>query len=188
MNKKLIYIIIGILPFSQAMAIDTQQLTQNSRAAVKMLGGELKATLQASMKASGPIESISVCKDDAPQISSKVSKEKGMSVERTSIKYRNSENKPDTWETSVLAQFEQRKAKGEAIQTLEYSELTDHNGKQVFRYMKAIPTADVCLKCHGNNVAQPIADKINKLYPNDKATGYKKGDIRGAFTIIQTIK
>ncbi len=193
MNKKLIYIIIGFLPFSQVMAVDTQQLTQKSRAAIKMLGGELKATLQTSMKANGPVQSITICKSDAPLIASKVSKEKGMSVERTSLKYRNPENKPDTWETSVLAQFEQRKANGEAIKTLEYSELTEpefskHGGEKVFRYMKAIPTAEVCLKCHGSNIAPPIANKINKLYPDDKATGFNKGDIRGAFTVIQTIK
>ncbi len=188
MNKKLIYIIIGFLPFSQALAVDTDLLTQNSRAAAKMLGGELKNTLQSSMKANGPVESISVCMIDAPLVSSKVSKEKDMSVQRTSLKYRNLGNKPDSWEASVLAQFEQRKAKGEAVKTLEFSELTEHNGEKVFRYMKAIPTAAVCLKCHGSNVAQPIVSKINKLYPDDKAMGFEVGDIRGAFTVTQTIK
>ncbi len=187
MKKILAYIIIGFLPFSQVLAVDTEQLTQKSRAAVKALGGELKNILQTSMKASGPMDTISVCNTTALQISNKISEAKGLSVARTSLKYRNQENKPDEWEKSVLEQFEQRKAKGEAVKTMDYSELTELDGKKVFRYMKAIPTAEVCLKCHGSNVAPPIAAKINSLYPDDKATGFKMGDIRGAFTVIQSI-
>jgi hypothetical protein len=41
--------------------------------------------------------------------------------------------------------------------------------------------------CHGSNIASPIAAKINKLYPNDKATGFKLGDLRGAFSITETL-
>jgi len=187
MKKILAYIIISFLPFSQALAVDTEQLTQKSRVAVKALGGELKSILQASMKASGPIDSISVCNIEAPKISNKISAAKELFVARTSLKYRNQENKPDEWEKSVLEQFEQRKVKGEDVKTMEFSELTEHEGKKVFRYMKAIPTAEVCLKCHGSNVAQPITSKINSLYPDDKATGFKMGDIRGAFSVIQPI-
>ena len=187
MNKNLIYILISFLPFSQAMATDVEQLTQESRAAIKMLGGELKATLQASMKARGPVESIAVCNTEAPLISSKVSTEKDMTVSRTSVKYRNQENKPDAWQTSVLEKFEQRKQKGEPVKNMEFSEVTEHNGQKVFRYMKAIPTGDVCLKCHGSNIQQPVADKLKSLYPNDMATGFNKGDIRGAFSVIKPV-
>jgi hypothetical protein len=181
------YIIISLLSISQALAVDTELLTQKSREAIKALGGELKSTLQASMKTSGPIDSVAMCQIKAPEISNKISQSKGMAVARTSLKYRNQKNKPDAWEKSVLEKFEQRKAKGEDVKTMEYSELTEHNGEKVFRYMKAIPTSEVCLKCHGSNVPQPIASKINSLYPDDKATGFKKGDIRGAFTVIQVI-
>ena len=187
MKRLFAYIIISLLSINQALAVDTEQLTQNSRAAIKMLGGELKATLQASMKANGPVESIAVCNADAPMIASKVSKVKGMTVERRSLKYRNLANKPDAWETSVLEQFEQRKRKGEAVKTMEFSEVTEHDGQKAFRYMKAIPTGEVCLKCHGSNIQQPIADKIKSFYPDDMATGFKKGDIRGAFSVIQAV-
>ena len=187
MKKLSALIIIGFLPFNSALAVDTEQLTQTSRAAAKALGGELKSTLQASMKASGPVDSIVVCNVDAPNIAKKVSEDKGLRVARTSLKFRNQANKPDAWEKSVLEQFEQRKANGEPIKTLEFSEVSEIDGRKVFRYMKAIPTGDVCLKCHGTNIAEPVAARINSLYPNDKATGFSKGDIRGAFTVTQTI-
>lgn len=187
MKKILACIILSFLAISQASAVNTKQLTQESRTAVKVLGSELKSTLQTSVKANGIIETISVCNIKAPQISEKVSAEQGMSVARTSLKYRNPKNKPDDWEKSVLEQFEQRKINGEAVNTLEFSELTELNGKKVFRYMKAIPTDAVCLNCHGNNVAQPFVYKINSLYTDDKAVGYKKGDIRGAFSVIRPL-
>lgn len=186
--KKLFFIIItGLLPFSQAMAVDTEQLTQSSRIAVKTLGGELKSTLQASMKANGPLESITLCHTVAIPITNKISEAQGMKVARTSLKYRNQNNKPDGWEESVLKQFEQRKANGEAVDKMEFSEVSEVDGKQVFRYMKAIPTGDVCLKCHGGNIEEPVTTRINSLYPADMATGFNKGDIRGAFTVIQAI-
>ncbi len=51
--------------------------------------------------------------------------------------------------------------------------------------MKAIPTAPLCLTCHGANVDPSLREKIEAVYPNDAAVGYNEGDIRGAFTITQ---
>lgn len=188
MKKLSVLIFICLLPVSQSWAVDKEQLTQKSREAIKELGGELKATLQASMKAKGPIESISVCNIEASKIAQRISDEKKLTVARTSLKTRNVANHPDDWEKSVLEQFEQRKAKGEAVNTLDYSEITVHDDNKVFRYMKAIPTGDVCLNCHGSNIPEPLTKKIRSIYPDDKATGFNKGDIRGAFTVIQPIE
>ena len=188
MKKLTASFLLCLFPFTQAIATDTEQLTQNSRAAAKALGGELKGVLQASMKANGPVKSLSVCRESAPEIASKISASKGLEVGRTSLKYRNTNNKPDAWETVALQNFEQRKASGEAADKLEFSEVTEHKGKQVFRYMKAIPTDDVCLICHGKNIAEPLKAELDKLYPDDKARGFEKGDIRGAFTVIQPLK
>jgi len=187
MSKYLLFLIIGVLPFNPVFAKETQQLTQESRKAIKMLGSELKKTLKTSMKAKGPVESIAVCNTEAPLIANKVSNTNNMTVRRTSLRYRNPANKPDVWEEAVLDQFEQRKLQGELVKSLEFSDITELNGQKVFRYMKAIPTAAICVKCHGSNIPQPVANKINHLYPNDLATGFKAGDIRGAFSVIQII-
>ena len=46
-----------------------------------------------------------------------------------------------------------------------------------------IRLAAPCLRCHGpaEGIAPEIRAAIEKNYPHDKATGYKRGDIRGAF-------
>ncbi len=188
MKKHILLIISGLLASSCVYASGNEQLTNETRDAIKALGSELKATLQSSMKAEGPLKAIAVCNIKAPQLANKVSTEKGMEVGRTSLKVRNQLNAPDPWETSVLEQFEHRKAEGEQLNTIEYSETMQHNGNKVFRYMKAIPTDDVCLMCHGKQIPQNLSAALNKLYPDDRATGFSKGDIRGAFTVIKTLE
>lgn len=178
-------IIIGLLSIGLVHAADTDQLTAESRDAVKALATELKATLQSTMKSKGPLEAISVCNTDAPVLAAKISASKSMRVGRTSLRTRNDSNMPDAWELSVLEQFEKRKAAGEVVTTIEYSEITQHNGNRVFRYMKAIPTDDVCLVCHGQQLPDDLSAKLYELYPNDKARGFIKGDIRGAFTVVR---
>ena len=188
MKKSLLLILGGILASSFVHAEDNTPLVDETRGAIKALGAELKSTLQSTMKAEGPVKAISVCNEQAPRLAQKVSDEKGMEVARTSLKVRNELNAPDAWELSVLEQFEQRKAEGEPVKTMEYSETTTHNGNKVFRYMKAIPADDVCLMCHGETIGDGLSAEINKLYPNDQATGFKKGDIRGAFTVVKILE
>lgn len=181
-------LIIGLLSIGCAQAVDTEQLTAESRDAVKALAAELKAALQTSLKSEGPLKAVSVCNTRAPLLAGKVSTEKSMRVGRTSLKTRNDANAPDAWEAAVLDQFEKRKAAGEAVTALEYSAIIRDNGNRVFRYMKAIPAGDVCLVCHGQHIPDDLSATLDALYPDDKATGYSKGDIRGAFTVTRTLQ
>ena len=186
---KIHYLLVtGLLSIGLAHATDTEQLTADSRAAVKALAGELQTVLQTTLKSAGPVEAVTVCNTQAPLLAGKVSREQSMSVGRTSLRTRNDSNAPDAWEAAVLEQFEKRKAAGEAVTALEFSEITRDNGSEVFRYMKAIPAGDVCLVCHGEQLTDDLRAKLDELYPNDRATGYSKGDIRGAFTVTSTMQ
>jgi hypothetical protein len=109
-----------------------------------------------------------------------------MSIGRTSLKLRQPKNAPDDWELRQLRRFEERKAAGEGVATLEVGAYAEKDGKRVFRYMKAIPTAPLCLNCHGASLAPEVAAKLHELYPADAATGFNAGDLRGAFTITET--
>ena len=53
--------------------------------------------------------------------------------------------------------------------------------------MKAIPTGGLCLQCHGTAIAPKLAEKLSELYPEDKATGYSEGEIRGAFVVTRQL-
>jgi hypothetical protein len=170
-------------------ANEIDERAANSRAAVKQFFGVLKGELVAGIKAGGPAHTIGICNEQAPAIADKISTEKGWSVARTSLKFRNPTNEPDNWERSVLENFEARKTAGENPAKMEHFEIVEMSGKKVFRYMKAIPTAEKpCLACHGEKISPEVEVKLSELYPDDTARGYKPGDIRGAFTITQPME
>jgi hypothetical protein len=169
-------------------ADELAQRTEGARAAVAAFGEKLRGELIAALEAGGPPRAIEVCNLKAPGIADEISKKQGWRVARTSLKVRNPANAPDAWEKAVLEKFEARKAAGEDPAKIEHAEFATEGGKKVFRYMKAIPTAEKpCLACHGSVIAPEAAAVIARHYPNDQARGFKAGDIRGAFTVVQPV-
>jgi hypothetical protein len=176
-------ILAGLL-VSPAMAGENEALVKESRALVKQFFGELKSNLVHSLKSGGPVEALGTCSIKAIEVAGSHSERSGWTISRTSLKLRNPDNKPDRWEYYVLNRFNSRLAEGEKPMKMEYSEIVVMNGKRIFRYMKAIPTAKKpCLACHGAKLKPAIVEALSTLYPEDKATGYKEGQIRGAFTL-----
>lgn len=185
--KQIVSITLLLLLAGTAMAEQKNEHVEQSREAVQQFFGQLKGELQAAMKAGGPVNAIEVCNERAPAIARDVSRKQGFQIGRTSLKPRNPANAPDPWEEAVLREFEQRKASGEHPKKMEKYEIVEADGQQRFRYMKAIPTGKLCLKCHGTDIDPAVSAKLEKLYPEDKAIGFKQGDIRGAFTIIKDL-
>ncbi len=182
---KIIFLLTTI-PFTSTPAIATEnekELILQSKQAITLLATDLKKRLSTTLKNEGPIAAVNVCKTEAPQITSDVASNSGISVERTSLKVRNSANTPDEWELATLISFQQQKAKGASIDSLEKSAYTTSNGQKYYRFMKAIPTQSLCLTCHGKNIESTLLKTISRQYPYDQATGFSEGSIRGAFTV-----
>jgi len=168
-----------------AIADDLAKFQEDSRKVVKELMTQLGGKVQSEMQANGPVATIKVCKDIAPAIASDMSRKNGQRVSRVSLKTRNPLlGSPDAWEQNVLMDFEKRMEK-ENPANMEFAEVVTEPQGKYLRYMKAIPTQDVCLKCHGapDTIAQPVKDVLSAEYPHDKATGYTLGQIRGAISI-----
>ncbi|MGD8311742.1 MAG: DUF3365 domain-containing protein [Gammaproteobacteria bacterium] len=172
---------------ASASADEYSQRLAASRATVAEFMQTLKRELQKGMQDGGPVNAISVCNLTAPAIANTYSVRKGWDVGRTSLRLRNPDNAPDAWEQAVLESFEERKQAGEAPADLEYWEVVMQDGEPVFRYMKAIPTTELCTACHGQHVDQMVKERLRKLYPHDRALGFRPGDIRGAFTVTQPL-
>ena len=175
--------------YSETGPADDAARVAAARAASKELGEKLKAQLVAAIASGGAVAAIPVCKTIAPQIGGDISKAHGFEIRRTSLKVRNPTNAPDAFEQRVLADFAQKLAAGADPMTIEHSEVVSDAGKKTFRYMKAIPTAaEPCLACHGGALKDDVKAEIAKLYPSDMATGFKAGELRGAFSVRQAIK
>ncbi len=168
----------AILSQSISAATSQDQLKQEAATLIPAFAKHLMDTVQQAKEDGGPVAAVAACQTLAPEIADEHSNA-NWKIGRTSLKTRNSDNAPDAWERSVLEQFAQRAANGEDAKTISYAETV--NGQ--FRLMKAIPLQEGCLGCHGSEIKPAIAAALNEKYPNDQATGYSVGDIRGAFTL-----
>jgi hypothetical protein len=186
LRKALLVLLLIHVAAAQAEP-DQTAFEKQAQTAIKEFAGQLKTALMAAMQNGGPVEAISVCKMVAPNLAAEMSRKYDMSLRRTSLKVRNPANEADAWETDVLQRFETRLATGEAIQKLRFSEKIQTPEGPEWRLMKAIPTDKVCLSCHGSKIAPPVQAALDANYPDDLATGYKLGDIRGGFSVRKAL-
>ena len=169
-----------------AFAQDLGVLTAETKKAVLPVVPKVVNAMQEAVAEKGVAGAIPVCKEQAPELIKAKRQETGWDIRRVSLKTRNAERgTPDQWEARQLADFNARAANGEKPETLETSEIVSIDGKPVLRYMKALPVGDVFLMCHGPvELLDPtLQAKLKESYPHDHATGYAKGQIRGALTV-----
>jgi len=138
--------------------------------AIKLLGKTLKTQLKKELKADkSGVRAINFCANEAQVLTKEVNEqlEKGTSVRRTSLKYRNTLNAPDAKDKEVL-----KSIKGKVVFV---------ESKDYIRVYKPVFIEPVCLNCHGNTkqISEGIADVISKKYPQDLARAYGLGDLRG---------
>jgi hypothetical protein len=147
---------------------------------------ELGAAFKKEMAEGGPVGTVSVCSELAPEISGRMSRETGWQITRVGTRVRNPLlGMPDAWEQKALMDFEKRSLRGEDIEKMSFSEVVSEPAGKFFRYMKAIDVKPQCIACHGpeDRITPAVREILQERYPQDKATGYKAGDLRGAFSI-----
>lgn len=146
---------------------------------------DLGKVLKSQLESSGAEGAVSVCQQVAPAMAKEASNDHRL-VTRVSLKHRNPTiGVPDSWEAKKLGEFDRLQQQGKLANEMELAEVTEISGKQLLRYMKAIPTQAMCLQCHGNtnDINQSVKDLLQQLYPNDQAIGYAIGQVRGAVSI-----
>lgn len=177
-----------LLPAAQADD-ELAQRAAASREAVKQTQAALLQELQTALKKGGPGLAIHACSTRALAIAKEASQKQSMIIRRTSLKLRNQYDAPDKWEKQVLENFERRVKQGENPAQMEHYKFVQTDSAKEFRYMKAIviPKGAPCLICHGENIDPALHVKIKGRYPGDEATGFKEGDLRGAFSVRQRL-
>lgn len=172
-------LLVSLLLASTNLWADNQSAHINdAKPVIKQFATALQSELKSAMKAGGPVAGIEVCNTQAPAITEN-SQQNGWQVSRTSLKWRNPNNAPDQWEQEQMRIFEKKLKAGADAKTL----WAVYEDEKEIRVLKAIPTQGVCLACHGSELAPTIEEKLNVLYPDDKATGFNLGDLRGAFSL-----
>ncbi len=187
-NTLLLSIISPVLFFSSfnslAQTVDTPALKAEAITTVKQFGGTLKPQLKKALSEGGVLKAIEVCSVKAPEIAKELSSSTQWQVKRVSLKARNHPSAiPNAWEKSVLEEFNQRQAQGESAKKMAKAEVVGDE----FRFMKAQGTEQLCLTCHGSKLNTETKAALKKYYPNDQATNYSLGQIRGAFSLTKQL-
>lgn len=156
-----------------------------ARAVSTAVPPKLLAVLQEEIAKGGPESAIEACRVKAPAMARAASESTGWTVRRVSLRNRNPKAVPDAWERAALEDFDRRAAAKEPPATLEKAEVVDVDGRPMQRYMRALPTMALCTQCHGtaDALSPAVKAKLQALYPQDRATGYAVGEIRGAMTL-----
>lgn len=166
---------------SEPPADESAQAIKRAEAATADLGRSLREALMAEMAAGGPVGAIDFCHDKAPGIADAVAARHGVKIGRVGVRVRSPANAAGDWQRAMLEDFSRRAAAGEAPQTLQYVQ-TDA-GANVLRHARGIRTEPACLLCHGPAVAAPVQSAIRARYPQDAATGFEEGSLRGALWV-----
>jgi len=162
---------------------DTQQtispLEQGKQLALStkaVLGKNLMGTIQRS----GTDAALSFCNERAYPLTDSMAQQLGARIKRVSDKNRNPNNAASADELAYIASSKALMAGGQEIKPLIKQTDNGHTGYY------PIYTNQMCLQCHGTpetDIASSTAELIEKLYPNDKATGYGINQLRGIWVV-----
>jgi hypothetical protein len=157
--------------------IDTADLLQKGDTITALVQKVLLANVMTAMKTGGPVNAVSFCNVHAIPLTDSMAVEYNCIIQRVSDKYRNQANKLSEADADILVKMSSFNPMKPV--------LVSENGRVV--YYKPIKIAmPACLKCHGsagNEIDSKTLEIINQKYPNDLATGYKEGDLRGLWKI-----
>jgi len=142
---------------------------------------ELGSNLMSKMKEGGVEAAIPFCHASALLLTGKKAKEYQAEIKRTSLKIRNPKNKPSEEDTEILKKFV---SQVESNTVLEPILQKDKDKRIVF--FSPIIMQKQCLACHGSpnlELAVRTDSIIKSYYPEDQATGFKEGELRGMWKI-----
>lgn len=109
-----------------------------------------------------------------------ISEKEGVKIRHAAMKYRNAQNAADSREVMFTNRFEQEKGLQEIKEEIEA------DGKAFIRYTRPIFVEKACLACHGEKDSRP--GFIKSKYPDDRAFGFKEGDLRGILSVTVPAK
>ncbi|MCS7053200.1 MAG: DUF3365 domain-containing protein [Ignavibacterium sp.] len=193
--KKILFIFIfSLLITSACDTKDKQQVSEEIKAELrtnaKNFLDTLKSILISKIQEDGIVGAVAVCSDTAQSFTKEYGENKGLIVKRVSLKNRNPNNYPDSYEENVLKSFQHLVESNPNSKNFEHFELVNRNSHRVVRYLKPIFIQAECLNCHGSReqMIKEVQEIIKSRYPDDRAINYKIGDLRGAISIQKEIK
>ncbi len=140
------------------------------------LGKHLITAIQ-DMGTEGAIE---FCSTRAIQITDSMSTVLGSRIKRVAERYRNPVNNASADELSYIKEINASLARNESPKPQLKETAETYTGYY------PILTEQLCLQCHGDkktDIKPATISTLNRMYPGDKATGFKLNELRGIWVV-----
>jgi hypothetical protein len=163
---------------------DKKQYISKGKEIAKATADHLGGTVKKKMQEGGVAKAVPFCQENADDFTKEMADKYKVAIKRTSQKLRNENNLPDSLELIQLKRFQKLINSGEQLKPVVEK---DQEGK--IHFYGPIKVQKKCLACHGvvgETMEQKSDSIIKSLYPKDKATGFKEGDLRGMWSISFT--
>lgn len=147
----------------------------------KVLAGNLIPAVQEH----GTLYALDFCNIKAHPLTDSMAVELQASIKRVSDHPRNPDNIANESELEFITG-----AKIELSNSGKASSAILQKGDRVVGYYPIV-TNQLCMQCHGDPDSQISGEtlaKIQELYPEDKATGYSEGELRGIWVVEMAIQ
>ena len=166
---------------------DMDLVLETGSAAAGRLAGTLIQNLTAAMDEGGPEGAIDFCSTEAMPITDRVNASlRGIEVKRTSTRIRNPANAADSLEAAALAWFEEQIATTGSVP--DFWVQPEREGAA--RFYRPLVANAMCVQCHGpvESLSPAVAAALAERYPDDEATGYAPGDLRGLIRVTVPLR
>lgn len=140
----------------------------------------LGKNLMTKIQKEGTISALSFCNEKAYSLTDSMSILQKATIKRVSDKPRNLKNSANKKEKEYIEFFKKEIKNNKEPKPIivEMGEKTD--------FFYPIKTNGMCLQCHGTptkDIKNKTLSLLKKLYPKDKAQGYKVNQVRGIWSI-----
>lgn len=140
----------------------------------------LASNLINAIEEQGAEHSLEFCNIRAIPLTDSMSTVLNAHIKRVTDQPRNPDNQANKVELAYMEEAKSKLKNTGEIQPI----LIQHDGKVTAYY--PIIINQLCMQCHGKesqDINKTTLAKINNLYPNDEATGYVVGELRGLWVV-----
>lgn len=161
-----------------------QPLSDSDKTALILRGNSISTKMQhvllqnvsEAIQKGGTEYAVDFCNVNAIPLTDSIVNDLNAYIQRLSDKNRNPDNAIQTQMDSIA---------WEKIISEKTAFIQQNKSGEIFYYKPILVGMPTCIKCHGGktDIPESTKNRIAQRYPNDKAIGYRMGDLRGMWKI-----
>lgn len=175
---KLLRMALSILVVTATLRATPPMIESIGQQASLNLKKNLKGALTEALAEGNIASAIEICSTKAMVLTAQSGKINLtiVSISRRTDRWRNPANQSDRQDLAALKAFREDPKLAEYVQP---------ESDEIVRYYQPLRTMPMCLQCHGepDSFSPKVSHILAERYPEDRATGYNLGELRGVIRV-----